>query len=108
MERLQRFPKPLSLFSCYTKTQRAPSCSVVSERQIFLDRHMGGGAGHRILKHAADVAGAGMFFERRDVAAVDPHFTRIRGQPAGNDIHQRRLSGAVAADDRDKIAGGQR
>ena len=66
------------------------------------------GAERQLLEDAADARGAG---PRRDavaggrVRAVDPMIARVRRQRAGQHVHQRRLAGAVVADQADALAG---
>ena len=78
----------------------APGC----QRQIFLDLHGGGSAGHGVLEHAANVGGALMLAQTGDVHTVDQNFALVHRPHTGHGIQHGGFTSTVAADDGDEIA----
>ena len=78
----------------------APSC----QRQIFLDLHGGGSAGHGVLEHAANVSGALMLAQAGDVHAVNEDLALVHRPHTGNGIQHGGFTCTVAADDGNEIA----
>ena len=52
--------------------ERARLAPARGEREVFLDVHVAGRAGHRVLEHAAEVLGALVFRQARHIDPVDP------------------------------------
>ena len=72
--------------------------------QIFLDLHGGGSAQHGVLEHPADVFGPLVLRHVGQVHAADGNAAGVHRPHAGHGIEQGGLTGAVAADDGDKVA----
>ena len=77
----------------------APGCQC----QIFLDLHGGGGAGHGVLEHAANVSGALMLAQAGDVHVVDQDLALVHRPHTGNGIQHGGFACAVATDDGNEI-----
>src|SRR5690606_14663455 len=103
----QLFAEERPPVGAHPEAKAAPLAAAIGEGQVFLDGHARARAGHRILEHAADPPAPLVLRHVADRLAVDVHFAEIGVHRAGNDAHQRRLAGAVAADDRHEIAGRQ-
>ena len=74
------------------------------EGEVLLDLHVRGGAGHRILKHAAEERRALVLGQAGDVRAVEHDFALVDRPDAGDGVERGRLARAVAADHGDEIA----
>ena len=73
--------------------------------EVFLDHHARRRAHHGVLEDSSDVLGTLVLGPLRDVCARDDDAARIDAEGAGDGVHQRRLSRAVAADDGHEVAG---
>src|SRR5690606_35332912 len=71
--------------------------------QVFLNRHRRGRALQRILKDPADVRGPPVLAPVGHVHAVQDDAALIGQMPPGDEVEQRRLAGAVAADDGNEL-----
>ena len=101
---LEQFPVLFPLGLGDADAQGAGLAAAGSQRQILFDLHGGGGAGHRILEHTADVGSTLMLAQAGDVHAVDDNFAFIHRPHTGHGVQHGGLARAVAADDGDKIA----
>ena len=75
-----------------------------SQGQVFLDLHGGGGAGHGVLEHPANVLGPLMFTQAGHIGAVDHDFAGIHRPDTSHRVQHGGLACAVAADDGDEVA----
>ncbi|MNR50638.1 hypothetical protein D3C85_1701890 [compost metagenome] len=57
------------------------------------------------MKDAADPAAALVLRQMVNDFTIDAYFAGVRRHDAGDDVHQRRLAGAITADDRDEVTG---
>ena len=76
-----------------------------SDGEVFLDHHARGRAHHRVLENAADELRAAMLGPFGDIRAIDDDAALIDRIGPGDGVHERGFACAVAADDRDEIAG---
>ena len=101
---LEQFPVFLPLLFGDADAEGAGLAAAGGQGQVLLDLHGGGGAGHGVLEHPADVFGALVFAEAGDIGAVDGDAAVVHRPDAGHRIEHGGLAGAVAADDGDEIA----
>ena len=78
--------------------------AALGEGQVLGDLHVGCGAAHGVLEHAAQVLGALRLAQTRDIGAVELDNARIERIHAGDHVEQRGLAGAVAANHGYKVA----
>ena len=88
--------------------QTAPLTAAVREREVLLDAHGRGRTHHRVLEHTAEIFRALVLGQMRQVEAVEVDRAGIHRENARDQVERGGLAGAVAADDRDKIAVFQR
>ena len=82
----------------------ATLAAALGEGKVLGNLHVGCGAAHGVLEHAAQVLGALRLAQTRDVVAVELNNARIERIHAGDHVEQRGLAGAVAADHGHKVA----
>ena len=82
----------------------ATLAAALGEGQVLGNLHVGCGAAHGVLEHAAQVLGALRLAQTRDVGAVELDNARIERIYAGDHVEQRGFAGAVAADHGYKVA----
>ena len=75
---------------------------VIRQREVFQNRQVRAGARLGVLKHAPDPGRAPDRGIGRNVAPVEQHVPRVGARRAADQVQQRALSAAVAADNADK------
>ena len=70
-EGAQKLAVLLALGVCNAPAEGAALASAQSQRKVFLDLHVGRGAHHGVLEHAADVGGSLVLGLTGDIDAVD-------------------------------------
>ena len=94
-----------AVFRRRAPAERRRLAAAGGDGEVFLNLHVRGRAHHRILEHAADELRTLVLRPLRDVRARNLDFAFIDGIRARDGVHECRFAGAVAADDRDEIAG---
>ena len=87
-----------------TPGKTAMQAAALGKCQVFDNLHVGGGATHRVLEHAAKILGALGFGHARNVFTVELDYARIERVHTGDHIEQRGLAGAVATDHGNEVA----
>ena len=82
----------------------ATLAATLGECQVLGNLHVGCGAAHGVLEHAAQVLGTLRLAQTRDVGAVELDNARIERIHAGDHVEQRGLACAVAANYGYKVA----
>ena len=100
---LEPLPVLLPLRLADAGPQSAPQTPAGRQCQIFLDLHPGGGAGHGILIHPAQILGPLVLRQGGEVDPVQKDLPRIRQPCAADGVLHGALPGAVAADDGDEV-----
>ena len=107
----QRLEQPsvfIAVLAADGRSQRAGLAALHGDGHVLLNGHACCSAHHRILEHAADVAGALVLGQGVHMNAADIDHACFRLMDAGNHVQQSGLARAVAADNRNKVAGIQR
>ena len=107
-ERRELLTVELALLVRDAGMQTAPLTAAVREREVLLDAHGRGRTHHRVLEHTAEIFRALVLGQMRQVEAVKVDRAGIHRENARDQVERGGLAGAVAADDRDKIAVFQR
>src|SRR5690606_10655265 len=97
-------PEEHPLAGVDAEAKAATVAASISDGEVLFDRHTRCRAGHRVLEDAADPTAPYMFGQMLNFRTVDRDSTCLRLQSAGDDVHQRRLTGSVTADDRHEIS----
>ena len=84
--------------------QAAPLAAPGGQGKVLLDLHGGGGAGHGVLEHAADVGGALVLPQFGHVGAVNDDLAAVHGPHTGHSVQHGGFARTVAADYGDEIA----
>ena len=103
-ESMEPFIVVFALLLCHTPSERALFSAPQRKGQIFFDLHIGRGAEHRVLEHAADKRGALVLGKPRHIDTVNEDASLVDRPHARDGVQKRRLARAVAADDSDEIA----
>lgn len=75
----------------------------VGDHHVVFHAHVGSGAEQRVLEDPADIGGALVLRLAGHVALIGKDGPLGRRERAGDQVEERALAGAVAADDRDEV-----
>ena len=103
VQALEQFTVALPFGLGDTDPQAAALAAPGGQGKVLLDLHGGGGAGHGVLEHAADVGGTLVLPQFGHVGAVNDDLAAVHRPHTSHSVQHGGFARTVAADDGDKI-----